>query len=284
VPVLDAVLPLMPGRMIVVAARPGGGKTTLALQAARRSASRGAEAAVVSLEMTPADIAARLISGETGATTQHVFEGALSPEQIQQAKDTICERVSFHAASVRRVEAILAAVETFAERRCVLIVVDYLQLAGGRPNEREHEYIARLTHGLSQIATQYGVCVMALSQFNREGKGDVRDKRGQISGAREPSMTDLKGCGSIEDDAAGIVFLVPMEPEGDKGYQVDAKIAKNRFGKVGRVKMRFYPARCRFVGNETAPAQEPAASKDAVERILARARTPVVDDEEDLFG
>jgi len=277
--------------LIVLAGRPGMGKTALAtnvaFNAARRRVDRGEhEGAVVgffSLEMAAEQLATRILSEQSGIDSENIRRGKISAqdfESVVQASHELSTLPFFiddtPAISVGQVRQ--RARRLKRQHNLGMIVVDYLQLmqptAGSNPESRVQE-ISEITRGLKVIAKELDVPVLALSQLSRAVE-QREDKR--------PQLADLRESGTIEQDADVVMFvyreeyyLAKQEPaqradEADEKLQeridkwkqkmeraygiAEAIVAKQRHGPTGQIKLAFDGATTRF-GNLAAEDQLP---------------------------
>jgi len=219
-PADEALGALRPGQLVVIAARPGMGKTAFAISYAAGAAARGHGALFVSLEMPGEDLAERLASdlaygadGKEAVPYQLIRSRELSDWQRRRLG-----QVEYQARSLPlhitdpaqlRIGQLDQRVRRFARRlaakgqRLDLVVVDYLQLL--HPDSRgrsEYEAISEVSRMLKAIAKRHGVAIMALAQLSREVEKRP-DKR--------PQLADLRGSGQIEQDADIVAFLLRQE-------------------------------------------------------------------------
>ena len=234
---------LHPGQVMVLAARPGMGKTSWFISALlHASVSQDSVTALFSLEMSKEELGFRFFSGisridskrlKTGALAKEEFRRLMTAaEQLGQAKihidDTAALTVMDLRSRCRRLKA--------KEKRLDLIVVDYLQLMRGPKNtqgsggSREQE-ISAISRGLKELAKELRVPIIALSQLSRnvESRNDKR-----------PMLSDLRESGAIEQDADMVVFIYRDDyynAESDEKGIAEMIIAKNRHGEPGTVKL-----------------------------------------------
>lgn len=230
IPGLDTVHPLRCGKFCLLAAPPGGGKTSLMLQASICTAQGDAgSVAFASLEMTAEDLARRLIAQLARVPFDALECGGLTHEQRQRAETARLFLDTLNM-PVRRPErctaqALDAWIRALRQQRpgLRLVCVDYLQLIAGK-NERDNEYktLTDASQTLMRCAHETGVCVLVGSQYSRDGRKELRDKSGKVSSTPEPRQSDLRGSGSLEQDADQI--LAPWEPrEGEPIQMVQLK-------------------------------------------------------------
>jgi replicative DNA helicase len=234
---LDAVTGgFMPGQVIIVAARPAMGKSTLALDFVRSCAIQaGLPAVLFSLEMGRDEIKHRLYSAQARIPLNHIrHQGGMTADDWARFAKTMprVNEAPLHIdtgtnKTVARIQARCRTLQQTTGLR--LVVIDYLQLmtAGGlrRDGNRQQE-VADMTRSLKILAMELGVPVVVLSQLNR-GPEQRADKM--------PAMSDLRESGAIEQDA-DIVILLHREDAYDKtsprAGEADLIIAKNRNGET----------------------------------------------------
>ena len=238
------------GDMIVLAARPSMGKTSLAINIAEHVAlNEGLPVAVFSMEMGAAQLAVRIV-GSIGRIDQgHLRTGKLTDEEWPRLTEAIekLRTISLHIDETPGLTSSeLRANARRLARQCGqlgLIVVDYLQLmsvSGGMADENRATAVGEISRGLKMLAKELKCPVIALSQLSR-GVESRTDKR--------PMMSDLRESGAIEQDADVIMFIYR-----DDYYNKDSKepgvaeviIAKQRNGPTGTVKLGFLKPLTKF--------------------------------------
>ena len=237
----NRILGMNAGELILVASRPGMGKTSIALNIAMNAArASGKAVAVFSLEMSREQLAIRLLSGEALVDSQKLMRGNLSAEEWR--------RLVGAAGSISATRLLiddnptLSVADMNAQCRRVrdlgLVVVDYLQLmqsAGGRQTagENRQQIISDISRMLKIMAKELGVPVLCLSQLNRAAEGR-QDKR--------PMLSDLRESGAIEQDADVVIGLYRdgyYNKECENPNSAEAIILKNRKGQVGTVELMW---------------------------------------------
>ncbi len=223
--------------LIVLAARPGVGKTSLALNIAHNVAvDDKAPVALFSLEMSAQELGERLMCSSARVSSHKLRTGTLSGDdyaKLVQAAGQLEKADIFidDTAGLNMFELRAKARRLQAKQPLSLIIVDYLQLMAGdaRAESRQQE-VANISRSMKQLARELDVPVIAVSQLNRspEARAD-----------REPQLADLRESGAIEQDADMVMFLFedPSDPS-SKGI-VKLKIAKNRNGPTGLVRLGF---------------------------------------------
>ncbi len=229
--------------LILVAGRPGLGKTSLALNLVEHAAVRlGKTCAVFSMEMSELQVVQRLISMTAEIDGNRMRRGRLSLEELQaisQASARLQQAPIFIEESSRlTVTDILAKSRRLqAERGLDLVMIDYLQLIEGiEDSENRVREIAHISGSLKAIARELEVPVVALSQLSRQ-----IETRGT-----EPMLSDLRDGGSLESDADLVMFLWQKDQNDRRDKIVRLKLAKHRNGPTAEIELHFEPELTRF--------------------------------------
>lgn len=245
-----------PSDLIIVAARPGMGKTSFTLSLARNAAVLGKKpVAFFSLEMSNLQLVNRLISAETELESEKLRKGSLKSHEWQQLinkvgalseapifiDDTPGINIFELRAKCRRLKM---------QHDIQLIIIDYLQLMSGssgdnRNSNREQE-ISTISRSLKSIAKELSVPIIALSQLNRSVETRGGDKR--------PQLSDLRESGAIEQDADMVTFIyrpeyyqIMQDAEGNSTEGIaEIILAKHRNGALATVPLRFVGKYTRF--------------------------------------
>lgn len=249
------------GKLIVIGARPGVGKTALALSMGKHVAQHTGGVLVVSLEMSEEEIMARLYASESGVDVQELESGKLSDESYATLATcgpllaSLPMRISTRCTTPLQIRR--EAVRMQENGGLSLVIVDYLQLvrSDGKHSSR-YEEVSEISRELKLLAMDLGVPVIALTQFNRSSEAG---KNGQAS-KRAPTMADARDSGSIEQDAN--IFIVQYAPEspGNDPYAQQALqiceaqgwewqqliVEKNRQGRTGKINIGFDKGRMTF--------------------------------------
>lgn len=238
---------LRPGEMILIAARPSHGKTTLALQMAFNAARTGTPVAIFSLEMRRQQLIQRLLAAIASVPAEHLRDGRLTAQEWDNVMRW-SPRVADYPIwiddtpdlSVAEMRARAAGVKT----RPGLIVVDYIQLmrSGERAENRVQE-IAAVSRGVKAVAKTMNVPVLACCQLNRasEGRSDSM-----------PELSDLRESGQLEQDADVVAFIHRPKMKDANGTNENAtiRIAKDRMGARGDFELHFHEQFVRFTNLE----------------------------------
>ena len=236
--------------LIVLAARPGIGKTSLALSLAHNTALKYHNSiAVFSLEMSKDQLAQRLLSMDARIDQQRLRTGIIEEDEwdrIVYAMDTLSELNIWidDTAGISTMEMRSKARRLQAEHGIDLIIVDYLQLMqatiGGRRNENRVQEISEISRSLKGLARELNVPVLALAQLSRA----VESRQSKV-----PQLSDLRESGSIEQDSDIVMFIYRDDlynQESERKNIADIIIAKHRNGPVGEISLYFQASQTRF--------------------------------------
>jgi len=243
---------LQKGDLIILAGRPGMGKTAFALDIAR-NASKLANigVAIFSLEMGKQQLCARMLCAEAKVNFQRFRTGQLDSQEwqkITQAASTLSQLPIYidETPGINILELKAKARKLLKEISLGLIVIDYLQLMKGlEKKERREQEISEISAGLKSLAKELNIPILALSQLNRKVE-ERPDKR--------PQLSDLRESGALEQDADVILFIYRDEfynketPE--KGI-AEIIIGKQRNGPIGVVKLNYFPQYTSFGNLDT---------------------------------
>lgn len=224
--------------LILVAARPGMGKTSIALNIARSAAKLTKKAAAIfELEMSREQVASRLISGEAYLDAKKLRMGELSTEDWVQVAKASNALASYGLYIDDNSSITVGEIKAKCRRlgsNLGLIVIDYLQLMqSGRKTENRVSEVSEISRSLKIMAKELNVPVLCLSQLSRGPEQRV-DKR--------PMLSDLRESGAIEQDADVVIFLYRDDyydsASEDKNI-AECIVAKNRHGSTGTVKLQW---------------------------------------------
>ena len=236
---------LHPGELIILAARPGMGKTTLALNLAR-FVSGSQQTAFFSMEMPYEQLGGKILSTEVGIGSQDLRTGRIG-NRIDALKKACINFENLQltifdnsAVTLGYMRSKLHQLEAMTGKPTGLIILDYLQLMGGEgKNENRVQEVSKLSRGLKILARDFNCTIRALSELNRS-VGQRTDKR--------PLLSDLRESGSIEQDADMVWFLYREEyydKNAPKG-ETELIIAKQRNGPICTVPLMFDGRLSRF--------------------------------------
>jgi replicative DNA helicase len=235
--------------LIILAARPAMGKTTLVTNLAYNVATVAKQAVLFfSLEMSKEQLVDRMLADASGVDAWNIRTGNLSDDDFSKLSEAMGEMSEApiyldDTPGLSVLEMRTKARRAAHEAPLGLIIVDYLQLmqGSGRSDGNRVQEVGEISRGLKLIARELNVPVIALSQLNRS----VETRTPQI-----PQLSDLRDSGSIEQDADIVMFIYReayYNPETDRENITDLILAKHRNGPTGKVELYFHPERLRFM-------------------------------------
>ena len=230
-----------PSNLLIVAARPGMGKTALVLNIAQNVAVNDVPVAIFSLEMSREEIVTRMLCAQGRIDSQRLRSGRLAESdftKLSNAASVLYKKPIFVDDSPGLTVTEIRAKSRRMRRRpgLGLVIVDYLQLMQGSGGENRQQEIAQISRSLKNLARELQVPIIAVSQLNRSLESR-EDKR--------PRLGDLRESGAIEQDADVVIFIYRHEyyyPEAQETKGIaELNISKHRQGAIGRVDMTFLP-------------------------------------------
>ncbi len=237
--------------LIVLAARPAMGKTTLVTNLAYNVATVAKQPVLFfSLEMSKEQLVDRMLADASGVDAWNIRTGNLSDEdfgKLSEAMGELAEAPIFidDTPGLSVLEMRTKARRAMHEQPLGLVIIDYLQLMRGsgsnQSNGNRVQEVSEISRGLKLIARELNVPVIALSQLSRS----VESRSPQI-----PQLADLRESGSIEQDADIVMFIYReayYNPETERENITDLFIAKHRNGPTGKIELYFHPERLRFM-------------------------------------
>jgi replicative DNA helicase len=237
--------------LVILAARPGVGKSSLALNVAVNAAKRyGQRVAFFSLEMSSEQLVQRLLSSETGIDQQKLRLGEIGDDEwpmLMEAAGVLSETLLFFddTPAVSALELRTKARRLQAEHGLDMVIVDYLQLMrGDTRSENRVQEISYISRALKSLARELEVPLIALSQLSRavESRSD-----------HKPVLSDLRESGAIEQDADIVMFIYRedmVKENTDRKNIADVIVAKHRNGPTDTVPLYFDKALTRFADLE----------------------------------
>jgi replicative DNA helicase len=235
--------------LIILAARPAMGKTTLVTNLAYNVATIAKQPVLFfSLEMSKEQLVDRMLADASGVDSWNIRTGNLSDDDFSKLSDAMGEMAEApiyidDTPGLSVLEMRTKARRAAHDQPLGLIIIDYLQLmqGSGRSDGNRVQEVSEISRGLKLIARELNVPVIALSQLSRS----VESRSPQI-----PQLADLRESGSIEQDADIVMFIYReayYNPDTDRENITDLIIAKHRNGPVGKVELYFHPERLRFM-------------------------------------
>ncbi|MEI6420048.1 MAG: replicative DNA helicase [bacterium] len=236
----DMLSGLQKSDLIILAARPSMGKTSLALDIARQSAiHHGARVAIFSLEMSNQQLVDRMVAAESRVDAWKLRTGKMSMdeefEKLREALEPLSKAPIFvddkPGATIQKMRSTVRRLQS--EKGVDLIVVDYLQLITPTKSKSDNvvQQITEISRDLKNMAREFNVPVLALSQLSRA----VEQRGGR------PRLSDLRDSGSIEQDADVVMFIHREQNDEGGGRKMNAEILieKHRNGPTGKVDLFF---------------------------------------------
>lgn len=236
--------------LVIVAARTSHGKTTFAINLAVYALLQGYKVACFSIEMTRQRVASRIVSMRSGVNSNAIMRQRLSPDQLSRTQHTIADlqqtvgdRFLFDQRNTHDVNGLVMMIRNMRKTQGVdMVVIDYAQLVNaspGEPCETDNKLLATLSHKLHDVARELHICILLLSQVNRNTPG-------------MPTISNLRGSGEMEEAADMIILLynayhanaafeVPFQSV-DTRDKLQVSIAKNRDGAVRSFLVDFNPS------------------------------------------
>jgi replicative DNA helicase len=244
---LDRLLSgLQPSDLLIIAGRPGQGKTGFMMSVAKNAAQRRKHVAIFSLEMANEQLVQRLISQETGIDSQRLRTGKLNEEEwpiFAHSIEVLGETRIFldDTPAITPPQLRTKCRRLHMEFNLDLIIIDYIQLmSSGARSENRVQEVSFISRQLKVLAKELNVPVLAAAQLSRA----VEQRADKL-----PVLSDLRESGSLEQDADVVMFIYrPDQYEKDTAMQNVAEIivAKHRNGPVGSVQLIFRPQLAKF--------------------------------------
>lgn len=220
--------------LTIIGARPGVGKTALALKIAENIAKKGVKVAIISLEMSKVQITQRLISKEARVDSNKIRTGILTESEMQkvaEATATIYELPLFINTRIKNIQDIEIYTRRLKNKENIgLLIIDYIQLlkSQNKLNSREQE-VSEITRTLKLLSLELKIPIIGLCQLNRNA---ARTK---------PILSDLRESGAIEQDADNVIFIYKKDENEEQKIIEDVIIdlQKQRAGPTTQVTVRF---------------------------------------------
>lgn len=235
--------------LIILAARPAMGKTTLVTNLAYNVASISKKPVLFfSLEMSKEQLVDRMLADSSGVDAWKIRTGNLTSEDFSKMSEAMGEMSETpilidDTPGLNVLELRTKARRAAHNKELGLIIIDYLQLMQpvGKSDGNRVQEVSEISRGLKLVARELNVPVIALSQLSRS----VENRNPKI-----PQLADLRESGSIEQDADMVMFIYRdayYNEDSEKGNITDLIIAKHRNGPTGTIELYFHPERLRFM-------------------------------------
>lgn len=251
---------LHPGEMVLIAARPSMGKTTLGMNIAANAAIRGGcKVAVFSLEMPAEQLMLRMMCSEANVNMQNMRHGALSDDELERLGDTLlplsnAELYIDSTSGITVTEMRSRCRRLQIEHGLDLVMIDYIGLmsaGSGNPNRSRQEEVAEISRSIKGLAQELRVPIITLSQLSRAPQGRANHR---------PVLSDLRDSGAIEQDADVVMFIHRegyYDPEYEDKTAAEIIVAKQRNGPLDTVNVTFLGEYVKFVNRIDADAPPP---------------------------
>ena len=241
----DALAGMQKSNLIILAARPSMGKTSLAMNIAQHIAVHDKKSVgFFSLAMSKEDLIDRLLVGQADIDAWKLKTGKLSEDDFTKLSNAMGELAEAPLYIDDTPALSILEMRTKARRLQVehgldFVVVDYLQLARSRNLENRVQEVSEISQGLKNLARELKVPVFALSQLSRAV---------ETRGGNKPQLSDLRDSGSIEQDADVVMFLYREDNDNPENMMLD--IAKHRNGPLRSIALHFKGDRIKFYGRD----------------------------------
>lgn len=242
----DALAGMQKGNLLILAARPGVGKTSLAMNMAQHiSVNLKRPVGFFSLEMSKEELVDRLLVGQADIDAWKLKTGKLSEDDFTKLSNAMGELAEAplyidDTPGLSVLEMRTKARRLQVENGLDFLVVDYLQLAKSRNLENRVQEVSEISQGMKNIARELKIPVLVLSQLSR-----AVEQRG----GNKPQLSDLRESGSIEQDADVVMFLWREDAENTENMMLD--IAKHRNGPLRNIPLHFKGDRIKFFARDS---------------------------------
>lgn len=218
-----------PGQLVLVAARPGVGKTIMLSQIMEAAVGQGLPARMVSLEMLGQDVVTRMACARASVSLGRILHGRADRDERERFSFALGElygmEIRIRDGTAFTVPGLAASLRRDAGK-VKAVFVDYIGLMDG-PGRTPYERVSAISRALKRLAMEQRVCVIAACQINRQGPAENRP----------PELHDLRDSGSLEQDANTVLMLHELTEEVGDGRRVDLYVKKQRNGQIGKIPM-----------------------------------------------
>lgn len=252
--------------LIILASRPGQGKTSLALNIAQHVAVNvKMPVGIFSLEMSQEELVDRLLVAQADIDAWRLKTGKLDEKDFDRLSIAMGELAEAPLFIDDTPGITISEMRTKARRLQIehglkFLIVDYLQLVHGRNLENRVQEVSEISQSLKNLARELKIPVLAISQLSRAV---------EARGTRKPQLADLRESGAIEQDADVVMFIYREDLE--KPEEVTLDIQKHRNGPIGDIQLFFRGDRTKFFGMERSRAGKVTTSKPAGKEVTAAA-------------
>ena len=230
----DMIGGLKGGQMVIIAARPGQGKTALAVDFLRNvSIKKGVPSLMLSLEMSKLELSQRILAAESSVRLEDIMKGRVGQDDWARLGNS-AERLGSAPLFVDdstgvTIMDIVSKTRIWVEKNNVgLVVIDYLQLLRAEGVQSREQEVATYSRAMKLLAKQCNIPVVVLSQLNRDS----------VKHNRPPQVSDLRESGALEQDADMVLLLNrpdASDDDSDRAGEMDVIVGKNRHGRTGTV-------------------------------------------------
>ncbi|MDO8429523.1 MAG: replicative DNA helicase [Candidatus Daviesbacteria bacterium] len=254
---------LQDSNLVILAARPGQGKSSMALNIAEHVAIRAnLPVGIFSLEMSQEELVNRLLVSKAEIDAWKLKTGRFDEkskdyEKLSQAMGELAESPLYidDTPGLSLAEIRTKARRLQIEHGLKLLIIDYLQLihGSGRYQDNRVQEVSEISQGLKNLARELKIPILCLSQLSRA----VENR-----GTRKPQLADLRESGAIEQDADIVMFIYREDPENMSDVTLD--IQKHRNGPTGDIKLMFVPEKVKFYGMERSRVGPKKSTEDGL--------------------
>lgn len=220
------------GALVILAGRPGYGKTSVACFMMKKAAEAGSHSIMFSLEQTNIEVYKKLMYGTGHLSPDQIASGQIEWKEYENGVAELIRYPILLDDSSRSVEEISCRIATLCRQgKCDIAYIDYLGLIPARPvgGMTKSQAIGEITHRLKNLAKDLRIPIVLLCQLNRD----------MAKENRPPVLTDLRDSGDIEQDADKVLMINRKETE--NSLEVELWVRKNRQGRAGEIMVRLHP-------------------------------------------
>jgi len=231
---LDGMVSLRGGKFVVIAARPGMGKTAFATNIMLNAAQSGFSTLMFSIEMSVEELTDRMVARQTGMDLERIIHATgMSGYNVEKIGEEI-KKISelpiyfYEKRNISPAEICGEAKRISKQKKIDMIIIDYIQLIKLPAKKSRYEAITDISRDIKILSSELDIPVLGIAQLNRAGE-QRKNKR--------PVMADLRDSGALEQDAD--IIIMPHRDEGAQFEDIMVLIEKNRQGKTGKIDYTF---------------------------------------------